>query len=327
MVIEHHHHEKQKAPPPMDEAWWASVLAEDEALNTTRNEHNSHHTNHVHKIIKLQNNNKSDIDTVNWQKAFELYEQDQVLELSVAGFNKGGLLVTGNGLHGFVPVSHLVAAPCSEEDEEEWLEMFLGRKLNLKVIECDQERGRIVLSERAAQAEPGSRKILLDTLKPGSCTMGTVTNITDFGVFVDLGGVEGLVHVSEISWGRVHHPSDAVSLGQVLEVFVIKVEQERARVALSLKRLCGNPWETAEERFYIGQITDAIITSIVSFGAFARLEEGLDGLIHISEINHQDGKHDLNNILEEDQQVRVRILQIDAERQRLGLSLYIDDNE
>jgi len=157
--------------------------------------------------------------------------------------------------------------------------------------------------------------------------MGTVTNITDFGVFVDLGGVEGLVHVSEISWGRVHHPSDAVSLGQVLEVFVIKVEQERARVALSLKRLCGNPWETAEERFYIGQITDAIITSIVSFGAFARLEEGLDGLIHISEINHQDGKHDLNNILEEDQQVRVRILQIDAERQRLGLSLYIDDNE
>ena len=123
----------------------------------------------------------------------------------------------------------------------------------LKVIECDQERGRVVFSERAAQSQPGSRKLLLKNLQPGHCVVGVVTNVTDFGVFVDLGGVEGLIHVSEISWGRVHHPNDVLQLGQKVEVYVIQVEQERARVALSLKRMYPNPWETAEERYFPGR--------------------------------------------------------------------------
>ena len=327
MVIKHHHQENQNIPPAMDESWWESVLAEDEALNELQNGAEPQHPDHIQQKAKPHTASKAESTSVNWQKAFEIYEQDQVLELEVTGFNRGGLLVSGNGLHGFVPVSHLVAAPCNDDEVEEWLETYINRVIDLKVIECDQERGRVVLSERAAQAEPGSRKKLLDNLRPGSCTRGTVTNITDFGVFVDLGGVEGLIHVSEISWGRVHHPADVVTLGQTVEVYVIQVDQDRARVALSLKRLHANPWETAEDRYFPDQITEAVVTSIVPFGAFARLEEGLDGLTHISEISDVDGQHNLNGILEEGQTIRVRVLHVDAERQRLGLSLKLDVDE
>jgi len=181
----------------------------------------------------------------------------------------------------------------------------------------------VVFSERAAQSSPGSRNMLLKNLTPGSCASGTVTNITDFGVFVDLGGVEGLVHVSEISWGRVQHPSEVVQLGEQVIVYVIQVDPKRARVALSLKRLFPNPWETAEERYFPGQIAEAVITSIVPFGAFARLEEGLDGLIHVSEIAQND-ESDESGCLLEGQQVKVRILHVDASKQRLGLSLKLN---
>jgi len=131
---------------------------------------------------------------------------------------------------------------------------------------------------------------LLNNLQPGDCVRGKVTNITDFGVFVDLGGVEGLVHVSEISWGRVQHPSDVVSAGQEVEAYVIQVDQERSRIALSFKQMQPNPWLTVNERYYPGLKTEAVVTSIVSFGAFARLEEGLDGLIHISEMGLEEGE-------------------------------------
>jgi small subunit ribosomal protein S1 len=245
----------------------------------------------------------------------------------VKGYNRGGVLVSGAGLQGFVPISHLVEVPCQDSDTEIWLEKFVDRTLDLKVIECDQERGRVVFSERAARALPGSRKRLLEHLQPGDCLYGTVTNITEFGIFVDLGGVEGLVHVSEISWGRVHHPGDVVSLGEEVEVYVIQVDKERARIALSLKRLRRNPWETAEQRYHTGQVTEAVVTSVVPFGAFARLEEGLDGLIHVSEII-QDGEIPYPaELLTEGQRVQVRVLHVDAARQRLGLSLKLGEPE
>jgi small subunit ribosomal protein S1 len=268
-------------------------------------------------------------NTLDWRRAVELYEQDQVVRMTVTGCNRGGLLVHGERLQGFVPVSHLVEVPCNESDLEAWLERYVDQILCLKVIECDQERGRIVFSERAAQSRPGSRKQLLTTLRPGGCVSGVVTNITDFGVFVDLGGVEGLVHVSEISWGRVHHPADVLILGQRVDVYVIQVDQERARVALSLKRLHPNPWETVEQRYFPGQIVSALVTSIVQFGAFARLEEGLDGLIHVSEFTQNDaspsGAANPVQMLKEGQQVQVRILHVDASRQRLGLSLKLEN--
>lgn len=307
-------------PPPMDESWWHAVLAEDEARNAARTS-TSPRPDGFNGHQNTAQGGETGAASLDWQRAVDLYDQDQVIDLQVTGCNRGGLLVNGGGLQGFVPVSHLTEAPCQENDLEIWLGEYIDRTLSLKVIECDQERGRVVFSERAAQSKPGSRKELLSSLQPGMCIVGVVTNITDFGVFVDLGGVEGLIHVSEISWGRVHHPEDVVSLGLQVEVYVIQVDQDRARVALSLKRLYPNPWETAEERFFPGQVTEAIITSIVPFGAFARLEDGLDGLIHISEMKIDEGSLSPESTLREGQRVQVRVLHVDATRQRLGLSL------
>jgi small subunit ribosomal protein S1 len=181
----------------------------------------------------------------------------------------------------------------------------------------------VVFSERAALAESGKRNILFDEMYTGKHVCGIVTNITEFGVFVDLGGVEGLIHVSEISWGRVSHPTEVVKVGQSVQAYVIQVDQHRSRIALSMKRLFPNPWENAEERYHPGQVVDAVITSIVPFGAFARLEEGLDGLIHSSEIIGEGSGADELNHLYEGKVVQVKILNVNAARQRLGLSLNI----
>lgn len=326
MVIKRFTQNENHAEPPIDESWWQSVLAEDE----------DRQSNHTLKEARLNSSlnhrpgpraHEEDDQLLDWGRATELFEQDEVVSMIVKGYNRGGVLVSGAGLHGFVPISHLVEVPCQESDSEAWLEKFMDRTLDLKVIECDQERGRVVFSERAARALPGSRKRLLEHLQPGECLYGTVTNITEFGIFVDLGGVEGLVHVSEISWGRVHHPGDVVSLGEEVEVYVIQVDKERARIALSLKRLRPNPWETAEQRYHCGQITEAVITSVVPFGAFARLEEGLDGLIHVSEIIQDGETAQPVEFLAEGQRVRVRVLHVDAARQRLGLSLKLEQPE
>lgn len=307
-----------ESPPPMDESWWQAIMAEDSPQHKPHPDKNNRQPDFEAQPISYED--EHDTEPIDWNKALELYEQDQVIDLNVVGCNRGGLLVNGHGLQGFVPVSHLVDAPCSDIDSEQWLSAFSEHSLHLKVIECDPERGRIVFSERAAQAEPGTRRRLLENLKPGNCIQGVITNITDFGIFIDLGGVEGLVHVSEISWGRVHHPTDVVKLGQQVDAYVIQVDQEKARIALSLKRLRPNPWQTAEARYYPGQVAEATITSIVPFGAFARLEEGLDGLIHISEMASEE-KPPASINLQEGQQIKVRILHVDSARQRLGLSL------
>jgi len=314
--------EKEGCPSPLDESWWEAVLAEDEARKTSsaRDYRNDQATNHKDKAATV----KLESASLDWEKILALYEMDQIINLDVSGCNRGGLLVNGDEIQGFVPLSHLIELPCQDDDIEDWLHDYVDRSLSLKIIECDQERGRVVFSERAAQASPGSRMQLLESLQPGSCILGVVTNITDFGVFVDLGGVEGLIHVSEISWGRVHHPGDVVSVGQELKVHVIQVDKERARVALSLKRMTPNPWETAEERYYPGQVIEAVVTSIVQFGAFARLEEGLDGLIHISEMVDGDGAPDFNELVVEGETIQVRVLHVDAARQRLGLSLNME---
>jgi small subunit ribosomal protein S1 len=324
MVNKRRYHEGiGEPPPPMNESWWEAVLAEDEAQCVARPFRNSR-TPGMANHLEPATAEPTDAAILDWRTAFEIFEQDQVITLIVTGANRGGLLVHGEKLQGFVPVSHLVDVPCQENDLEKWLTRYLDQQLNLKIIECDQERGRVVFSERAAQSRPGSRKELLCSLHPGTCTSGVVTNITDFGVFVDLGGIEGLVHVSEISWGRVQHPSEVVTLGQEVDVYVIQVDQERGRVALSLKRLHANPWETAEKRYFPGQVTDAVVTSIVPFGAFARLEEGLDGLIHVSEFGHNNGAVEMGHLVKEGQHIRVRILHVDAIRQRLGLSLNLN---
>jgi small subunit ribosomal protein S1 len=222
--------------------------------------------------------------SIDWKKAEDLYKQDAIIELEVTGYNRGGLLVEDENIKGFVPISHLIEI--SEETSTE--------------------------NRKAILASYVSRN--------GARVTGRVTTITNFGVFVDLGGVEGLIHISELSWGRVTHPNDVLSPGQEIEVQVLDLDQSRCRVALSLKRLQPNPWDTAHLHYTVGQVTEATITTIVPYGAFARLEEGLDGLIHISEI--QGNPESPDEILSEGQQVQVSILHIDTDRQQLGLRLH-----
>lgn len=264
-------------------------------------------------------------DTADWGQVKDLYSRDQIVNLRVTGHNRGGLLVEGEKMHGFVPFSHLIdlAGKTEIADRGSSLESYVGRMLKLKVIECVPEDGRIVFSERAALAEPGQRAVLFNAIQPGQRITGQVTNITDFGVFVDLGGVEGLIHISELSWGRVIHPNQIVQLNQTIEVQVLELAPERCRVALSLKRLQANPWEQAETAFPAGAIVPAIITSVVSFGAFARLEAGVEGLIHASEMPLEPGQP-VKEFLTEGQPVRVRVLHVEAAHQRMGLSLKID---
>jgi len=334
---QHYRHYIEGPPPPMDESWWEAVLTEEQEDRLPVKDFFQNLKPAQQLLVNSQSKDdgfyepftdiEEELDSTDWGVAKTLYKQDQAVELIVIGFNRGGLLVKGEHLQGFVPISHLISTPCAGEDVDSWLGSYKDRRLNLKIIECDQERGRVVLSERAAQSEPGSRNILLTSLSPGKCAIGTVTNITDFGIFVDLGGVEGLVHISEISWGRVHHPAMVVSLGQQIQVYVIHVDQEKARIALSLKRLHSNPWDTAEQRYFPGQVTEATVTSIVPFGAFACLEEGLDGLIHMSKFGNSDSfNRSENGTLREGQRVQVRVLHVDASKQRIGLGLKIDED-
>jgi small subunit ribosomal protein S1 len=310
--------EFEGGPQPMDESWWAAVLADEEKNSSSPSQ----------SILTEPGTNQQQRN-VDWERARVIYDSDQTISLLVVDYNRGGLLVEGEDLQGFVPISHLVDIDCdsldgSDEDREQLLNPYLSSQLKLKVIECDPDRGRVVLSERAALFEPGRRMQLLNNLQPADRTLGKVTNITDFGVFVDLGGLEGLIHVSELSWGRVRHPAEVVNIGDEIEVFVISIDQERQRIALSLKRMNQNPWETAGERYHSGQEVEAVITSVMPFGAFARLEEGLDGLIHVSEMYSGDEVVHPQDLVTEGQQVLVRVLHVDASNQRMGLSLIFD---
>lgn len=296
--------------PNLDEGWWASVLADEEAYAAPSKN-------------AAAKSPQPGIITVDWPQVQVLYERDEVVTLQVYGYNRGGVLVQGEGIQGFVPISHLVDMPCNATDDErrQVLNDYVGRTLELKVIECEPSQERIVLSERAALAGQGRRKQLFNTLKPGEIVHGSVTNVTDFGVFVDLGGLEGLIHVSELSWGRVQHPSCVLKVDEPVDALVLTITEETGRVALSLKRLQANPWDVLVENYQAGDVVEATVTKIMRFGAFARLGEGVEGLIHISTIRMPPGVRDLESFLQVEQQVQVRILHIDAERRRLGLGL------
>ncbi len=257
-----------------------------------------------------------------WEEAIRAMETEAVLELPVVGYNRGGLLVEWNGHQGFVPASHLegLSTYTDEQERERELRARLGKILRLHVIEVDPERSRLVLSERATRADEARRQALINQLRPGSIQRGKVTNLCSFGAFVDLGGIEGLVHVSEISWGRVGHPADLLQPGQEVEVFVLNVDQERGRVGLSIKRTRPDPWQTVDERYYVGQIVGGTVTNVVDFGAFVQVEEGVEGLIHVSEM--ADGEFlDPHAVVREGQQVRARVIEVNGAQHRLRLSL------
>ena len=257
-----------------------------------------------------------------WEEAHTLMAEGEILELPVVGCNKGGLLVGWEGLRGFVPASHLLDLTPSvdEKKRQEELRHFVGTKLPLKIIELDREADRFVLSERATQVDDGHPEDVLNSLEPGDVCEGRVTNLCSFGAFVDLGGFEGLVHISELSWGRVAHPGDVLESGQTVEVYVLNVEPERERVGLSLKRLQPNPWESVEDRYSVGQIVEGTITHVVDFGAFVQVEQGLEGLIHVSELA-SGNPCDPHDVLQDGDGVSVEVLNIDRARRRMGLRL------
>jgi small subunit ribosomal protein S1 len=278
------------------------------------------------RVLGSEETSEGSVETVavesRWAEAQELMSRGEVLELPVVGCNRGGLLVGWNGLRGFVPASHLLALTPSADEEarQEELRHFIGTKLSLRIIELDSDSDRFVLSERATQVEMGHRDAVLSHLKPGDVCEGRVTNLCSFGAFIDLGGFEGLVHISELSWGRVGHPSDVLTPGQTIAVYVLNVEPERERVGLSIKRLQPNPWQSVEEQYQVGQIVGGSVTHVVDFGAFVQLEEGLEGLIHVSELA-SGNPCDPRQILREGDSVLVEVLNIDSARRRIGLKL------
>jgi small subunit ribosomal protein S1 len=258
-----------------------------------------------------------------WRKAERLFEEGGVHEGTVSGYNKGGLLVYFGQIRGFVPASQLsgLSRRSSHEDRMATLSKMEGQQLLLKVIEVDRQRRRLIFSERAASREWREKRKdeLLNDLQEGDIRTGTVRNLCEFGAFVDLGGADGLIHISELSWRRVKHAREVLKVGQEVEVYVLRVDRDRKRIGLSLKRLQPDPWHVAEERYEVGQIVKGVVTNIVDFGAFARIEDGIEGLIHVSELS--DGDFAPRDLVKEGEELYVKILSIDAHRQRMGLSL------
>lgn len=315
---------KYESPMPVtDEGWWESVLAEERLYAPARPSPTAMKSKTVPQS-KTEPVPAVQAVQTDWNAVKALYENDRIVELKVTGHNRGGLLVEKDALSGFIPFSHLIelAGREQETDRDISLETYVGKTLSVKVIECVPEEGRVVFSERAALAEPGKRAELFNRLQTGAHVKGLVTNITDFGVFVDLGGVEGLIHISELSWGRVAHPNQIVKLGEEITVQVLDISAERCRVALSLKRIKLNPWEHASTDFPVGTIHNAVITSVMSYGAFARIESGVEGLIHASEMLLEPNRTP-RDLLFEGQELKVRILHLDATHQRMGLSLLL----
>ena len=271
-----------------------------------------------------------------WRELEKCLEDNETVEGSILGFNKGGAIVDVRKVQGFVPMSQLVSVPRdifrdrseTEEDPETEARRMqrqaeeTGKTLQLKILEINRSRNRAIFSERQAVQEwrDAQKARLVNELEVGEVRKGVVTGISSFGAFVDLGGADGLVHISEMSWGPVGRPEDVVSIGDQLDVFVLRVDIENKKIALSLRRLEPEPWETIHERLHVDDIVDAQITKLTNFGAFARVEGNIEGLIHISELSDRVIGHP-REVVQEGEDVKLKVLRIEPERRRLGLSL------
>ena len=260
-----------------------------------------------------------------WERAEELMRTQDIFECPVDSFNRGGVIVKLGQVRGFVPASQLssvIPLQGTEEGDERYAAL-LGGSLRLKVIDIDRKRNRLILSERLAMREwrRQQKEQLLDSLKEGDSLEGIISSIADFGAFVDLGGADGLIHLSELSWNRVTHPSEVVKVGERVKVQVLSVDTERRRIGLSLRRLTPQPWEVIDTTYEVGQVVRGRITKLVNFGAFARLvDTGIEGLIHISELSERRVTHPKEVVAEGDV-YDLRIIRIEGDKRRLGLSL------
>ena len=257
-----------------------------------------------------------------WVRAQEAFEQGEAFEGEVVSTNKGGLIVNFGAVRGFVPGSQLANIHNTRSGKANQWNQLIGETLQLKIIEVDRRRNRLILSERVAMEEiQREEKLrLLRELRVGDVRSGRVSSLADFGAFVDLGGAEGLVHLSELAWVQVSHPREVLKVGEEIEVYVLSIDQERQRIGLSLKQLQPEPWSEVIDLYKVDQIIPAEITKLTTFGAFARVDNVIEGLIHISELSHRPVNHP-REVVKEGDKVEVCIISIDPEKRRMGLSL------
>ena len=269
-----------------------------------------------------------------WRDIQKLMDQDQPVEGVIVGFNRGGCILEVANVQGFVPMSQLITISRDLFKQESFEsgeanvsegsigKDLIGKTLKVKVLEVNRSRNRAIFSERSAlQEQRDEQKAeLIEKLVEGEVRKGIVTGISNFGAFVDLGGADGLIHISEMSWSMVGSPEDLVKVGEELDVYVLRIDRETMKIALSLRRLQPEPWETIFERYQVGDVVDATVTKIANFGAFARLEDSIEGLIHITELSEAVITNP-NEVVSEGQEIKVKILKIEMERKRLGLSL------
>src|SRR5512137_514001 len=261
-----------------------------------------------------------------WNEVEKLLEEGGSFEGKVDGFNKGGIIVPVYGLRGFVPASQLSIsrrmAVTGDTPDARYAKM-IGEPISVRVIEVDRKRRRLILSERAASSETRQsiKERVIESLQEGAVYTGKVTSLADFGAFVNVNGADGLVHLSEISWERVQHPSEVLEVGQEVQVKIINIDREKRRIGLSIRALQDDPWQSKVEKFKVGQLVEGVITRLTKFGAFARLEGDLEGLIHISEISENRIEHPKEAGLHEGDVVTLRVIRIDPDQRRIGLSM------
>ena len=258
-----------------------------------------------------------------WDEVEALLESGEAYESKVIGYNKGGLIVPIGGLRGFVPASQisLLRRPGADENPEQRYAKMVGDPMKVRVIEVDRERRRLILSERLALQETREtlKDRLLDELAEGDVRTGRVTSLADFGAFVNIDGADGLVHLSEISWERIQHPNEVLKVGDEVQVKVISVDRDRKRIGLSIRQLQQDPWLQKVGDLKEGMLIEGTITHLTKFGAFARIGDDLEGLIHVSELSEQRIGHP-KEVVKEGDVVTLRVIKIDPERRRIGLS-------
>ena len=262
-------------------------------------------------------------EQLSWENVEKLLSSEEVIESKIIGFNKGGLIVGVEGLRGFVPSSQVSAMRRSqstgETPEQRWQKM-IGQPITVRVIEVDRERRRLILSERAASTESRQsiKERVIEELEEGKVYTGRVTSLANFGAFININGADGLVHLSELSWDHIEHPREVLEVGQEVKVKVINVDRDKKRIGLSVRALQSDPWKSRVEKYSVGQLVEGVITRLTKFGAFARLEGDIEGLIHISEIAEHRIEHP-KEVLKEGEVKSLRVIRIDPEQHRIGL--------
>lgn len=299
----------EQSGPVVDDSWWESLL--DDANRYPVSEGGFTAKPRERSAIEPE---------IDWELMEKYFREDEILTVLVVGYNKGGLLVKATDLKGFVPNSHLIDISRIQSASKRYQELkkCVGKEITVKIIESDPKLGKLILSERAAEKAPGSRLDIFEELSIGSVVEGEVTNITKFGIFVDLGGIEGLIHVSEISWGKVHHPAELVNVGDTIKARVISIDCEKMRIALSIKQLLPNPWYDFSERYLVGDVITVTVTKMVGYGIFAEVENGIEGLIHISDIQSKDDTLSVDD-LQIGEKIVVAIKAMDVENRRLSM--------